>query len=325
VQQLSAEVGSRWRSLDRLLPAPPDLQIGGCGAELRVLRSDGELLAAGSCRHREVEPGSLDLTWGAATRFELTCLVGGQAAPVVRDGLDRLLPLWRDHLRGLGPAAGTDSAAIVSWPSRDIAGVEPLVRRGFAPLAVIAARVAGISAPAARDDGELGERTARAGIGVRRAVPADLGALVDLGLEVVRFDAHFGGVSERPSTASALTREFEQMLSDPQPWIWLAERGDQPVGMLAAEKPHQAAWIAPMTRPSPVAYVLLAGAAAGARAQGVGAALTACLNAEARAAGVPAMLLHYAQVNPLSAPFWGQQGFRPLWTCWEARPAASFR
>jgi len=32
-------------------------------------------------------------------------------------------------------------------------------------------------------------------------------------------------------------------------------------------------------------------------------------------------LLHYAQVNPLSAPFWSQQGYRPLWTVWETAPA----
>jgi len=36
-------------------------------------------------------------------------------------------------------------------------------------------------------------------------------------------------------------------------------------------------------------------------------------------------LLHYEQVNPLSAPFWSQQGYRPLWITWEARPARAIR
>jgi hypothetical protein len=36
-------------------------------------------------------------------------------------------------------------------------------------------------------------------------------------------------------------------------------------------------------------------------------------------------LLHYGQVNPLSAPFWSQQGYRPLWTVWEAMPALAVR
>jgi hypothetical protein len=71
--------------------------------------------------------------------------------------------------------------------------------------------------------------------------------------------------------------------------------------------------------------VLLAGVAAGGRARSIGAALAAYLNAETRAAGLPVTLLHYAQVNPLSAPFWSQQGYRPPWTCWEARPPASLR
>lgn len=46
---------------------------------------------------------------------------------------------------------------------------------------------------------------------------------------------------------------------------------------------------------------------------------------EAEATGVATTLLHYAQVNPLSAPFWSQQGYRPLWTVWEATPARAFR
>jgi hypothetical protein len=40
---------------------------------------------------------------------------------------------------------------------------------------------------------------------------------------------------------------------------------------------------------------------------------------------VPAGAVHYEQMNPLSAPFWSQQGYRPLWTEWAARPAAALR
>jgi hypothetical protein len=43
------------------------------------------------------------------------------------------------------------------------------------------------------------------------------------------------------------------------------------------------------------------------------------------ARGVDTALLHYAQLNPLSAPFWSRMGYRPLWTGWEVRPAASLR
>jgi hypothetical protein len=43
------------------------------------------------------------------------------------------------------------------------------------------------------------------------------------------------------------------------------------------------------------------------------------------ARGVDTVLLHYAQMNPLSAPFWNRMGYRPLWTGWEVRPAASLQ
>jgi predicted acetyltransferase len=61
------------------------------------------------------------------------------------------------------------------------------------------------------------------------------------------------------------------------------------------------------------------------RGGGVGDALVAQFHREIDDAGVPVTLLHYEQVNPLSAPFWSQQGYRPLWTSWEVRPAAAIR
>jgi hypothetical protein len=44
-----------------------------------------------------------------------------------------------------------------------------------------------------------------------------------------------------------------------------------------------------------------------------------------RRLGLDRLPLHYAQLNPLSAPFWNRMGYRPLWTGWEVRPAASLR
>jgi GNAT superfamily N-acetyltransferase len=321
---LGRQVGLRWRSRDPLLPAPPSELPPGCGTTLRVTGPGGEILAAGSCAHWEGEADALDLTWGAARRFELTAWVTGPGGPDVTSALDTLLEQWREHLAELPDAAAADTAAVVTWPSRDVDGAAALLRRGFAPLAVIAARTTGAdpSQPA-----PLGPPAAAvpAGVRIRRAGPADVDAVVRRGLEVVRYDAYFGGVQERPSTAEALRREFTAMLAMPRPWIWLAERDGEAIGMLAAEQPEQASWIAPLARPAPVSYLLLMGVRAGERASGIGAALSARLNDEVRAAGVPLTLLHYAQVNPLSAPFWSQQGYRPLWTCWEARPPARVR
>ncbi len=325
------EVGLRWRSVDPLLPAAASLQPG-CDAELAVRGPDGRLLAIGSCQHWQGEPESLDLTWGAARRLELSVRVAGPSGPGVTEALDRLLEEWRGHLGALPFSGEPDTSAVIHWPSRDISGPAAMLRHGFAPFAVIAARAA---APAAESgastawhpgsgagaDGTAGP----GGVRIRRAAPADLEACARLGLEVIRFDAHFGDVQERPSTAAALTAEFAAALAGPRPWMWLAERGGDPVGMLAAEKPEQAQWIAPRTRRAPAAYLLLMGVRAGERGSGIGAALAACLAAEAQAANVSVILLHYAQVNPLSAPFWSQQGYRPLWTCWEARPPGALR
>ena len=153
----------------------------------------------------------------------------------------------------------------------------------------------------------------------------DIDAVVRLGLEVIRYDAHFGNGGERPDTVGALRPEADEMLAGPQPWIWLAERDGQAIGLLAAQRPELAGWIAPLVRQAPVAYLMLMFVAPGERAGGIGAELVARLHADVRAAGVPVTLLHYEQVNPLSAPFWSQQGYRPLWLTWEARPARAIR
>jgi GNAT superfamily N-acetyltransferase len=311
---VSAQLMRRWQAIDPLLPRP-EVPQPGCGTELVVAGADGQPVAIGTCEHWEGAAGSLDLAWGAARRFRLTPSIAG---PDVASALDQLLSLWRDHLRDhlrdqradILPAADGDTAAVVSWPSRDVDGVQILFRHGFAPLAVIAARATshravGATAPDVR---------------IRRAAPSDIDAIAALGLEVVRFDAHFGSVIERPETAAALRREAAGLLAEPQPWTWLAERDGTAIGMLSAERPEAAGWIAPMARPSPVAYLFLMFVQPGERGTGVGAALAARMHQQVEAAGVAVTLLHYAQLNPLSASFWSQQGYRPLWTTWEAQP-----
>jgi len=63
----------------------------------------------------------------------------------------------------------------------------------------------------------------------------------------------------------------------------------------------------------------------GVRGSGVGAALVRHVHGVLDARGVQTTLLHYALMNPLSAPFWNRMGYRPLGTGWEVRPAASLR
>ena len=126
----------RWQEVDPLLPVPGPLPQG-CGAEFTIAGGTGEPAAAATCEHSEAAPGSLDTAWGTARRFQLAPQIIG---PDIGGTLDRLLGQWRDHLAGLPGTDSQDTAAVVNWPSRDIDGVQALVRRGFAPLAGSATR-----------------------------------------------------------------------------------------------------------------------------------------------------------------------------------------
>jgi GNAT superfamily N-acetyltransferase len=290
----------------------------------------GQIAAVGFCEHWREGPGSMELTWGAATRFRLTAHTDG---PDVAGALDELLARWQAHLASVPEARSDDTAAVVLWPSRDIDGPLPLLRHGLAPRAVIAARPAGRGAgPAAAAPPEPdapGLATPlpalRPGVRIRRAGPADIDAVVRLGMATIRFDAHFGTVIERPWSAEALRRDASALLAEPGPWTWLAEDDGRPAALLYAEPPEAASWIAPVTGLAPVAYLELMYVDPDDRGQGAGPVLAGQLHRAADAAGVAVTLLHYEQVNPLSGPFWSRQGYRPLWTSWEARPARTLR
>lgn len=315
----------RWQEADPLLPTP-GAPRPSCGEQFTVAGDGGRPVATASCEHWHCPPGSLLASWGALRRFQLTTEIAG---PDVAGGLAGLLTAWRDHLAAVlarapatgpatGPAAGEeDTAAVVTWPSRDVGGVKALLRHGFAPLDVLAARAA---RPA-----DSGGCPPPDGVCIRRAGPRDEETVARLGLETVRYDAHFGGVIERPTTLRALRREAAAQLAAPEPWIWLAERDGEPIGLLSAERPGAAAWVAPMTRAAPAVYIPVLFVLPGRRGGGIGAALVGRAHAEMAAAGVAVSLLHYEQTNPLSTPFWGRQGYRPLWTSWEARPASMIR
>jgi hypothetical protein len=328
-ERLTAEVSRRWRAADPLLPAAAD-PPAACGSEFVIVSASGQPQAVGACEHWHGAPDSLEATWGAWRRFRLTPRVGGSD---VAGSLDRLLARWRAHLGDLPEAQEDDTAAAVLWPSRDIGGVAALLRHGFAPRDVLAARVTGSprSRPGLGRAGDATEATGPAAdsrlprISIRRADPADLEAVVGLGLEIVRYDEHFGGVIERPGTADALRREIRDALAGAQPWTWLAERDGQAVGLLHAERPEATGWIAPLVGLDPVAYLTLTVVLPSERARGLGAEMAARYHADADAAGAAVSLLHYSQTNPLSVPFWSQQGYRPLWTSWEVRPAGAIR
>jgi GNAT superfamily N-acetyltransferase len=312
VKDVNQAVGRRWADLDPLLPEPGELPEG-CMAPLVAEGHNGRPAGLAVCRHQHIPADSLLQTWGTATRFVLT--------PRLRESdtlaaADQLLAQWREHLAGLPEAHEDDTSAVITWPSRDISGVRALLRHGMQPMAVLAVRPAGRPVPAP------GPET---GLTIREAGPDDLDAVADLEMGVIRYDAYFGGSIPRPAT-QALTREGSRVSLQQRPsWTWLAERAGEAVGLLTVQPPKDAAWIAGMTRRAPAAYLQSMFVRPQQRGAGVSAALVERAHAALDAHGVAVTLLHYSQVNPRSAPFWSRMGYRPLWTSWEARPAATLR
>jgi GNAT superfamily N-acetyltransferase len=140
---------------------------------------------------------------------------------------------------------------------------------------------------------------------------------------VIAYDARFGGSIPRPATAALVQAETRAALT--RPWAWIAERDGRPVGLIHVEPPESSRWIAGMTRPGTTAYLQTMYLRPRDRGAGIGAALVSRVHDVLDTRGIDVTLLHYGQVNPLSAPFWHRMGYRPLWTIWEARPAAALR
>jgi GNAT superfamily N-acetyltransferase len=313
VRDINRAVARRWQSVDPLLPDPSAMPTG-CGAPLVVHGDNGRVAGLGVCVHHHVPADSLNQTWGAADRFLLTPRLTGQDTMAAADSL---LSQWRDHLAGVAAARGEDTSAGIVWPSRDITGVRALLRHGLQPLTVIAART--------RPEAPAAPARQIPGITIRAAGPRDEERVLGLELRLIQFDGHFGGPVWRRDTADLVRQEVRISLQRQAMWTWLAERHGDAIGLLVAQPPPEAGWIAGMTSRSPAAYLQTMFIQPEDRGTGVGAALVRALHARLDAGGASVTLLHHSQVNPLSGPFWNRMGYRPLWTSWEARPARALR
>jgi GNAT superfamily N-acetyltransferase len=311
VDDINKAVTKRWRHLDPLLPEPSDLPEG-CMPPLLALGDNSRPSGLGVCRHQYVAADTLAQTWGAATKFVLSMRLRG---PDLQAAADDLLTQWRDHLSTQPGARNDDTAAIVNWPSRDVTGVPALLRHGLQPISVIAVRPTGHSSPA----------NIQPGLVIRPAGPDDLDAVTELELGVVRYDASFGGSIPRPATEALVRAETQAALAKRPGWTWLAERDGRPVALTVVEPPAAATWIAGMTRTGATAYLQTMFVRPDERSGGIGATLVRHVHGELDARGIDLTLLHYSQVNPLSVPFWHRMGYRPLWTTFQTRPAATLR
>jgi GNAT superfamily N-acetyltransferase len=322
VDEINRAVGRRWQGLDRLLPSRAELPEG-CAAPFVATGANGRPAGLAACRHEHVTSVTLSQTWGTADRFSLVARLREADTSAV---LDDLIGQWRDHLADLPGTCADDTAAMVTWPARDVSGVVTLLRHGLQPITVIAVRPARTGAVAPRPAGDAGGRPAGGeSLVIREAGPADLDVVTELEMGMIRYDALFGAAILRPATGELVRAETQAALAVRPARAWLAERDGEPVGLVHVQPPEESRWITGMTRAGVTAYLQTMFVRPGDRGGGVGEALVRHLHAVLDARGVDTTLLHYAQLNPLSAPFWSRMGYRPLWTGWEVRPAASLR
>jgi GNAT superfamily N-acetyltransferase len=299
---------SRFERIDPLLPpvaAPPD------GHVLTAAIPNGDRVA-GVLTYEKFTPGTATTLWSALELFELHPLLGAAGGA----GMDALLREWRRVLDRR--QAGADSACLLTWPSRDAEAAKPLIAHGFAPLTSLAVRPVRAGAPAAR--------APQAGVTIRLATAADLDVVVALELAELEYSALVGAAIVRPDAdavkRAALTRHIEQ-----GDLIWLAERDGVVTGVAHCRllDVNAGGLTGTRLRPGRWGYVNCVSVADTARGSGVGRELMAVAHRELHRRGATSTFLYYNPPNPLASVFWARQGYRPLWTSWELRPASALR
>lgn len=299
---------ARLSTVDPLLPLSEPVDGTAEGPVFEVTKSDCG--ATGTTRRSEVSPDFSYPLWRTLHEHRLSVrLAGSQSGELLGDLLGR----WDEYLAAVAAPGDWDTAAVVVRPSRDIIGSAELLRHGFAPVRVLAVRPADrLAAPGPATE---------PGVRIRPAEAADFDTAVRLHTELLRYDAEFGGVTLRANTADVLAAEVARQIGRGNPTLWIAELYGRPLGLLQIQLPTEADWAAAYVRADRVGYLTTLSVAEEARSSGVGSALASHAHQLFDEAGAEAVLLHHALANPLSTPFWCAQGYRPLWTYWQRRPA----
>jgi ribosomal protein S18 acetylase RimI-like enzyme len=305
---IATEHATRLAAVDPLLPGSAPFT----GAENAVVLAveAGDSAATGLASRVQVDRDAPNAPWRALTEHRLDVQLAG---PRPAEALDTLLTRWDEHLRAVAQPGDTETAAIVPRASRDAAGAREMLHHGFAPLRVIAVRPAERMVPA----GPRGTP----GVKIRRAAPDDLETAVALGMELHSFDAQYGTVNLRSGVEDILAKDLAEQLKRPEPPLWIAELYGRPLGMVNVQHPGETGWISDRVAAGRVGYLSSLAVATAARSSGVGTALAAHAHQVLDEEGADVVLLHHAAANPLSTPFWYVQGYRPLWTYWQRRPA----
>jgi GNAT superfamily N-acetyltransferase len=284
---------------------PPAVEPPADGHVITAALADGARVA-GVISHQSFERHSTTRLWSAAEVWELLPLVG------TTQGMDALLTRWRQHLDT--QEIGEDTACVVHWPSRDTRAARAFLDHGLVPLSVLGIRL--------RTPQQHLPRT----LTIRRATPHDLESVLELSLAELEYSSYVGSTIVRPEAPALKRRALADRLANASP-IWLAERDGIAVALaecaiVSSEPGTSAAARLPRGR---WGYVNCVSVLAGARGTGIGQQLVAHAHQELHRMGAVGTYLYYNPPNPLSSVFWPRQGYRPLWTVWEVRPASALR
>ncbi len=209
----------------------------------------------------------------------------------------------------LGTGAGASHLTVAS---RDTAMVRPLLLAAFAPTVSLAVHhLSRYDVAPPTTAGEANSSTV-----VREAGPEDLDVAVAASVAVQAFDTRVGSLPERPNAAATFRPPMDKALHERPGWSWVAERDGQVVGFCMMEPPEDAQWVTRESTSPSAAYLGMLHVDESTRGEGVGARLVAAAHLRASAAGAHVVLLHHSAANPLSGPFWGRAGYRPLLTGW---------
>jgi GNAT superfamily N-acetyltransferase len=294
---------ARFAAVDALLPpaAPP-----AEGERLDAATADGTQVT-GVLQRQRLAPGDVPMLWSAADTWQLFPYFGATGT----EGADLLLRALKSRLAG--EATGADSACVVVWPSRDAEAIRAFLDHGLVPLSAVGVRTA--PPPAAEPD-----------VTIRRAGPGDFAAALDLAAATFDYTG-LVAAPRRDNTAELLAPSLRAALDSEEPPVWLAEAGgrirafahcawiDAEPGTEAGEQLPAGRW----------GYVNNVVTAPGERGGGFGRALMAHVHRELHLGGATRTYLYYNPTNPLASVFWHRQGYRPLWTTWEVRPASALR
>jgi GNAT superfamily N-acetyltransferase len=302
-EPLLAAHRARFAAVDALLPpaAPP-----ADGRRLDAATADGTRVAGVLQRHK-LGPGDVPMLWSAADVWQLFPYFGDTGT----EGADLLLRRLKDTVEE--ERTGEDSSCVVVWPSRDAEAIRAFLDHGLVPMGALGVRTA---PPGEADDT----------VTVRRAGPDDFATALDLAAATFDYTG-LVAAPHRANTAELLAPSLREALAEDEPAVWLAEADGEIVALahcawVDAAEGTAAGELLPAGR---WGYVNNVVTVPGRRGGGFGRALLARVHQELHRGGATRSYLYYNPTNPLSSVFWHRQGYRPLWTSWEVRPASALR